>query len=131
MTLITNDGVSHLIPLSIKVTETDVEEDVDVQDKSPYGATDITSATHPIVNNQDSNEPFPVNILLDTGSIGPDENYNHKDIVNMIHPLNSNSKRPTSSVCSELDNICVANSSYIYITVTQTKFIFVTGKINA
>ena len=73
MTSITNDGDNHLIPLSIKVAEADFEEDVDVEDKTLHAATDITSATHPILDSQGS-KPFPVNILLDTGSLEPDGN---------------------------------------------------------
>ena len=48
----TNDGDNHLIPLSIKVAEADFEEDVDVEDKTLHAATDITSATHPILDSQ-------------------------------------------------------------------------------
>ena len=37
-----------MIPLLIKVAEADIEEDVDVEDKTLHAATDIASATHPI-----------------------------------------------------------------------------------
>ena len=65
------------------MAEADIEEDVDVEDpRTLHAATDITSATHPILDRQGS-KPFPVNILLDTGSLGPDRNFIHKDIVDM------------------------------------------------
>ena len=98
MTSKTNDGDSHLIPLSKKVAETEVEEDVDVEDLyTLYAATSSTSATHPILDSQGS-KPFPANILLDTRSLGPDGNYVHKDIVDMIDPLNIHTKRSTNSI---------------------------------
>ena len=74
MTSITHDDESHLIPLSIKV----VEEYVEVKDESQHAATDTTSTTHQIINSQVSHKPFPVDILLDTETIGPDESYIHK-----------------------------------------------------
>ena len=55
------------------MAEADIEEDLDVEDKTLHAATDITSATHPILDSQGS-KPFPVNILLDTGSLEPDGN---------------------------------------------------------
>ena len=94
MTSITNDDDNHLNLLSIKVA------DVNVEDKTLHAATDTTSATHPILDNQ-SSKPFPVNILLDTGSLRPYGNYVHKDI---------------------------ANSSYINITVMITKLVYITLK---
>ena len=75
------------MPLSIKVAEAEVEEDVDKEDKTLYAATDIISVTHPILDSQGSHKQFPVNILLDTGSLGPNGNYRHEDKVNMIYPL--------------------------------------------
>ena len=87
-----------MISLSIKVAEAEIEEDVDVEDKTLHGATDTISATHPILDSQGSYKPFPVNILLDTGSLEPDENYVHKDIVDMIDPLNIDTKRSTYSI---------------------------------
>ena len=111
------------------MAEVEAEKDVDVEDKTQHAATDIISATHPIFDSQGSHKPFPVNILLDTGFIGPDENYIHKDIFNTIDPLNLvHSKRSTHSICSGSDNSCVANSSYTYITVMLTKLIFITIK---
>ena len=126
MTSTTNDGDNHLIPLLIKVAEVDIEEDVDVKDsRTLQAASDTTSATHSILDGQGS-KPFPVNILLDTGSFGPDENYIHKAIVDMIDPLNKHTKRSTNSICSGLNNSCIANSSYINITVMLTKLVYVT-----
>ena len=120
LTSITNDSDNHLIPMSIKVAEAEVEEDVDVEDlKTQHAATDITSDTHPILDSQGS-KPFPVNILLDTGSLGPDVNYVHKVIVDMIDPLNKCTKRSTNSICSGLNNNCIANSSYTNITVNAS-----------
>ena len=49
--------------------EVEVEENVDVEDKTLHAATDTTSATHPILDIQGSHKPYPVNILLDTGSL--------------------------------------------------------------
>ena len=54
LTSITDDGDNHLIPLSIKVAKAEVEKDVDVKDKTLHAATDITSATHPILDSQGS-----------------------------------------------------------------------------
>ena len=85
LTSINNDGDNHLVPLSIKVAEAEVEEEVDVEDKTLHAASDNTSATHPI-DSQGSHKPFPVNILLGTGSLGPDGSYVHTDIVDMIDP---------------------------------------------
>ena len=51
---ITYDDDNHLIPLSIKVAEAEVEEDVDVEDKTLHAATDNKSADHPILNSQGS-----------------------------------------------------------------------------
>ena len=128
LTSIDNDGDNHLIPLSIKVAKADIEEDVDVEDKTLHEATDIESATHPILDSQGFIKPFSVNILLDTGSLGPDGNYIHKDIVDMIDPLNKHIKRSTNSICSGFNNSCIANSSYININVMLTKLFFITLK---
>ena len=91
----TNDGDNHLISLSINVN-----------DKNLHAATGITSASHPILDSQGSNKPFPVNILLDTGSLRPDGKYIHKDVIDIIEPLNIHSKRSTNSTCGELNNSC-------------------------
>ena len=85
-------------------------------------ASDITSVTHPILDSQGS-MPYPVNILLDTESLGPDGNYVHKDTVDMIDPLNKYTKRLTNSICSGLNNSCIAYSSYTNITVMLTKLV--------
>ena len=72
MTSITNDGDKHLIPLSIKVAEAEVEEDVAAEDiKTLLATTDITSATDTILDSL------------------------HNNIVNMIDPLNKHTKRST------------------------------------
>ena len=75
MTSITNDGDNHLIPLLIKVAEAEVEEDAEVEDKTLHAATDIICATQSILDSQGSHKPFPVNILLDTESLGTDGYY--------------------------------------------------------
>ena len=95
-----------------------------MEDKTLHVSTDITSATHSILDSQGS-KPFPVNVLLNTGSLGPDGNYVHKDIVKLIDPLNKYTKRPTNSICSGLNNSCIANSSYININVMLTKLFYI------
>ena len=73
LTSMTDDGNNHLIPLSIKVTEVEIEEELDVEDiKTLHGATDIISATHSNLESQVSHKP--VDKLLDTGSLGSDVN---------------------------------------------------------
>ena len=96
--------------------------------KTLHAATDITSATQPILGSHGSHKPFPVDKLFDTGSLGPDENYLHKEIIDMIDPLNINTQKSTNSICSGLNNSCIANSSYINITVMLTKLTFITIK---
>ena len=86
-------------------------------------ATDITSDTHQIIDSQGSHRSIPVNILQHTGSIRPDRNYIHKDIFNIIDPLNLQTKHSTNFACSGLYNSCVANNSYMNITVMLTKLI--------
>jgi hypothetical protein len=127
LTTLTNDSDCHLLPLLIKVAEEDGQDvDVDGQDNnqpSTHSPTDITRS-----NSQSLNETFPVNILLDTGSLGPDGNYIHQDIVSIIDPLGLHTKRSTNSVCSGLNNDCIANNSYLFVTVMITKLILITIK---
>ena len=54
LTSITNECDNHFIPLSIKVAEAEVEEDVDVENKTLHSATDDKSSTHPILDSQGS-----------------------------------------------------------------------------
>ena len=131
--IVNNEDDSHLIPLLIKVAETEEDVDVDVEEgrSSPTpqsAANDQGSTTITQTSSQGLHKPFPVNILLDTGSLGPDGNYIHKDLVSSIDPLNIYTKRSTNLVCSGMDSSCVANNSFLYITVMLTKLICITIK---
>jgi hypothetical protein len=119
-----NDDECHLIPLFIKVAEGDSVEEADEDKISPRhpAIENISSSVH----SQGSKQPFPVNILLDTGSLGPDGNYIHKDIASIIDPLKINTKRSTLEICSGMDGSCVAQNSYLFVTVMLTKLLFIT-----
>jgi transposase InsO family protein len=134
LTSLNDKGECHLIPLQIKAAEeedikdVDAEEDIRLSPTSQRTAKDIKSSTHQSIDSQRLKQPFPVNTLLDTGSIGPDGNYIHKDIVSLLDPLNIHIKKSSNTVCSGMDNTCVANNSFLYITVMISKIIFITIK---
>ena len=81
----------------------------DGQDADADGHDNNLTSTHPPTDitrsiSQSLNETFPVSILLDTGSLEPDGNYIHQDIVSIIDPLGLNTKMSTNLVCSGLNN---------------------------
>jgi hypothetical protein len=116
-----NDDDCHLIPLQIKVAEEDIEVDVVAELDNPESSANNNTLHRKFKSSQGLQRHYPVNILLDTGSLGPDGNYINADIVNNIDPLKLNIKRSTNEVCSGMDGSCVSNNSYLFVTVMITK----------